>query len=125
MTNKLISDDEARKREKVLLSQEPDRSDNKSTGKALRLLRVYHDLKTCELAKQIDISQGYLSEMERGNKIPSLESIEKYANFFNINPSAILLFSEKLETDTIKGRAITNIRNNIIAFLEVIAENKE
>ena len=91
-------------------------------GKALRLLRVYHDLKLGDLAKQIEISPGYLSEIENGKKKPSLELIEKYSNFFNIKPSSILFFSENLDNDTITGKIKNNMRGNILAFLSAIED---
>jgi transcriptional regulator with XRE-family HTH domain len=89
-------------------------------GKALRLLRVYHDLKLGELAKLITISPSYLSEIENGKKKPSLELIEKYAEFFKIKPSAILFFSESLDNETMTGKVKNNIRGNILAFLSTI-----
>ncbi len=91
-------------------------------GKALRLLRVYHDLKLGELAKQIEISSGYLSEIENGKKKPSLELIEKYAVFFNLKPSAILFFSENLDNETMAGKIKNNIRGNMLAFLSTIED---
>ena len=91
-------------------------------GKALRLLRVYHDLKLGDLAKQIEISPGYLSEIENGKKKPSLELIEKYSNFFKIKPSSILFFSENLDNDTITGKIKNNMRGNILAFLSAIED---
>ena len=64
-------------------------------GEALRLIRVFHDKKLVDLAKELDISPGYLSEIERGksNKKPSLELINRYAQVFNTKPSVILFFS--------------------------------
>jgi transcriptional regulator with XRE-family HTH domain len=91
-------------------------------GKALRLLRVYHDLKLGELAKKIEISSGYLSEIENGKKKPSLELIEKYAVFFNIKPSAILFFSENLDNETMSGKIKNNIKGNMLAFLSTIED---
>ena len=91
-------------------------------GKALRLLRVYHDLKLGDLAKKIEISPGYLSEIENGKKKPSLELIEKYSNFFKIKPSAILFFSENLDNDSITGKIKNNMRGNIVAFLSAIED---
>ncbi len=43
-------------------------------GEALRLIRVFHDLKQNELARQLGVSQSHLSDIERGEKTPSLKS---------------------------------------------------
>lgn len=64
---------------------------------ALRLIRVYHDLKQADLAEKLGISKSYMSEIEKGNKSPSMELINKYAKIFSIPPSSILFFSENME----------------------------
>ena len=46
-------------------------------GEALRLIRVYHDLKQKQVAERLDISTSYLSEIEKGHKTPSLELIQR------------------------------------------------
>ena len=68
-------------------------------GETLRLLRVFNDYTTIEMAKKIGLSQSYISELENGKKQPSLEIIEKYASTFDMKPSTLLLFSEAIETD--------------------------
>ena len=51
-------------------------------GEALRLIRVFHDVKLNELAEQLDVSKGYISEIESQKKKPSLDLIEKYSKRF-------------------------------------------
>ena len=48
-------------------------------GEALRLIRVFHDVKLNELAEQLGVSKGYISEIESQKKKPSLDLIEKYS----------------------------------------------
>ena len=48
-------------------------------GKILRMLRIAKDLSITELARQIGVSESYISEIERGKKNPSYEVCEKYA----------------------------------------------
>ena len=85
-------------------------------GIALRLFRVFHDLKLYELAEKLDISPSYLSEIEKGKKKPTLELIEKYSKIFKISPSTILSFSEKLDKNQKGIKA--KIAQNIIKFLK-------
>lgn len=89
---------------------------NMLTNEALRLLRVYHDLKLYEMAKLLGISSSYLSEIEKGEKDPSLKILDKYADAFNISTSAILLFSEKLAQNQKSIKA--KIAQNIIKIVE-------
>lgn len=87
-------------------------------GEALRLIRVFHDIKLNELAKQLKVSKGYLSEIETQKKKPSLELIEKYSKRFKISISAIMLFSEELDKDSSSLKI--GIRNKIIKFLQIV-----
>lgn len=66
-------------------------------NEALRLIRVYHDMRQSEAAEKLGISNSYLSEIEKGKKKPSLEIVEKYSAVFKIPMSSILFFSESLD----------------------------
>ncbi len=91
--------------------------------RALRLLRTYHQLSQGELAKRLDISNSYLSEIETGNKVPSLDLLQKYAEVFKMPVSSILLFSEKMEE---KSRPSAKLRivaaDKILRLLEWLEE---
>ncbi|MCE5248929.1 helix-turn-helix domain-containing protein [bacterium] len=95
-------------------------------NEALRLLRVFHDLKANELAKKLSISQSYLSEIENNKKTPSLELIKKYSEVFKVKPSTILFFSEQFDNlnQEIKEKFKTKIkkttRKKIISLLQGI-----
>lgn len=87
-------------------------------GEALRLIRVFHDVKLNELAKQLEVSKGYISEIESQKKKPSLDIIEKYSKRFDISVSAIMLFSEELDKD--RSNLKIGIRNKILKFLQIV-----
>jgi len=72
---------------------------------ALRLIRVYHDMKQAELAEKLGISKSYMSEIEKGTKSPTVELINKYAEVFGIPASSILFFSENMEKPQATGAA--------------------
>ena len=93
-------------------------------GEALRLLRVFNDMKASELSIQLGISPNYLSEIEKGKKKPSLDVINKYGNVFKIKPSAILFFSEELEAGQKEILPRKWIAKKLIKFLQAI-ENGE
>lgn len=92
-------------------------------GEALRLLRVYNDVKLTELAKELDVSAGFLSEVETDKRRPNLELIEKYANRFNVRPSAIMFFGEELDGSTLKGTIKASIRDKLILFMQMIEKS--
>jgi transcriptional regulator with XRE-family HTH domain len=95
-------------------------------SETLRLLRVFHDIKQNELAEKIDISKSYISELENGNRTPSLEVIQKYSDFFKIPISSIMFFSENLEDAKNKKsmgvRAKSAIATKVIKFLQLVEE---
>ncbi|MGV6840545.1 MAG: helix-turn-helix domain-containing protein [Planktomarina sp.] len=89
-------------------------------SEALRLIRVFHDLKQQELAERLGLSKSYVSELEGGKKIPSMDVIQKYADAFGIPPSSILFFAENLN-DPSKGRKVQSaIAQKILQFLQFI-----
>ena len=88
-------------------------------SEALRLIRVFHDMKSNELAEQLGISPAYLSEIEKGKKKPSLQLINKYAEVFHTSTSVILFFAEDLERNSANhGR--NNIRKNLVKFMQAL-----
>ena len=94
-------------------------------AEALRLIRVFHDLKQNELADRLGMSASFVSEIEKGHKTPSIDIIEKYAKEFKIPASSILFFSEQLEK---KGTSAENkmksaIAGKVLNFLQLV-ENK-
>lgn len=63
-------------------------------GKILRDIRSFNEVTLTELSRDFEISQGYLSEIERELKEPTLEVIQKYSVRFDIPVSAIMFFNE-------------------------------
>lgn len=98
-------------------------------SEALRLMRVFHDLKQTELAGKLDISKSYVSEIEKGNRTPSLDLIERYAEVFKVPVSSILFFSEQIESVQKKKAPVPKARqaiaSKIIKFLQLIEDRTE
>jgi transcriptional regulator with XRE-family HTH domain len=93
-------------------------------SEALRLIRVFHDLKQKDLADRLGMSKSHLSEVERGKKSPSLEVIQKYSAEFQLPVSSILFFSEQLDNPHRKSPEADRVRGiiagKIISFLQFI-----
>lgn len=68
-------------------------------GEALRLLRIFNGYKSAEIAKKLEISQSYVSEIENNKKQPTMEILGRYAKLFDMKKSTLLLFAESLEND--------------------------
>lgn len=66
-------------------------------GQALKLLRRHHGLNQSTLARNLGVSRSYISELESGNRTPSLDLLNRYANIFDIPVSSLVFFAEALE----------------------------
>lgn len=88
---------------------------------ALRLIRVYHDLKQVEAAKRVGISQSYLSELERGAKSPPLDILKKYSDTFDIPVSSIMYFSENIDGNR-NSKTTSFVAKKIISLLQFIEQ---
>lgn len=97
-------------------------------GEALRLIRVFHDMKQTELAEKLEISQSHLSGIERGEKIPSQEIVGRYANLFELPVSSIWFFDETLRVGASASRiekARGVIADKILDFLRIIERRRQ
>lgn len=64
-------------------------------GEVLRLIRTIKGYKAKDLAQKLEISPSYLSQIEKGQKRPSYELIEKFAEVVGERTSTIIFFSEE------------------------------
>jgi transcriptional regulator with XRE-family HTH domain len=95
-------------------------------GKALRTMRIFHDLTQKDLAEKLEISTSHLSEIESGKKTPTLSLLERYANVFNIPISSIMFFSENLDQDNPRlEKARVMVSSKVLALLDFIAERSD
>ena len=94
-------------------------------GEALRLLRIFNGYKSAELAKKLELSQSYVSELENGKKQPTMEGLDKYAKVFEMKKSTLMLFAESLEGEEIKNdkkQRIARAGMKLLKILEKVGE---
>ena len=94
-------------------------------GEALRLLRIFNGYKSAELAKKLELSQSYVSELENGKKQPTMEVLDKYAKVFEMKKSTLMLFAESLEGEEIKNdkkQRIARAGMKLLKILEKVGE---
>lgn len=93
--------------------------------RALRLLRTYHQLSQQDLAKKLEVSNSYLSEIEKGIKTPTIDLLQKYSTVFKMPLSTIMLFSESLEGDRKPGaRLRIAAADKVLKLLEWIEDQE-
>ena len=94
-------------------------------GEALRLLRIFNGYKSAELAKKLELSQSYVSELENGKKQPTMAVLDKYAKVFEMKKSTLMLFAESLEGEEIKNdkkQRIARAGMKLLKILEKVGE---
>ena len=94
-------------------------------GEALRLLRIFNGYKSAELAKMLELSQSYVSELENNKKQPTIEVLDKYAKVFDMKKSTLLLFAEALENDSDdidKKQRVAKAGMKLLKILEKVGE---
>ena len=61
-------------------------------GDILKGVRKCSGITQAEFAKQIQVSQSLVSKLEKNETSPTIEMIDKYAEFFGIEPEIFLKF---------------------------------
>lgn len=90
-------------------------------NRALRLVRVYHDLTQSEIARRLGLSKSYISEIEAGRKRVSLDLLEFYSKEFKIPVSSLLLFAEHAEDDNQSGDIRSYVAEKTLKMLDWVA----
>jgi transcriptional regulator with XRE-family HTH domain len=94
-------------------------------GKILKHIRVFNDLTQLELSKKLNISRSYISEIESGKKIPTLEVLKDYSVNFKIALSAIMLFAENYEEKiNFKNTIKKGLTGTALKFLDWITKKE-
>lgn len=62
-------------------------------GKAIKTIRSRHKVSQQVLAKEIGVSQGYLSLIEKGLREPGFSLVNQIANTLNVPPQFIFLLA--------------------------------
>lgn len=93
-------------------------------NEALRLVRIYHDKNQTELAKLLQISKSYLSEIEKGEKKVTLALLEKYSRALDIPLSSLLFFAEELEGVKHPSRTQVAVASSVLRFLKLVAGDR-
>jgi len=93
-------------------------------GHALKLIRLFHNVKQGKLASDLGISNSYLSEIESEKKEVSLDVLKKYSEYFNIPMSSLMLFSEKINDNSVSESFRISYTNKVKRILEwVVAKD--
>lgn len=91
--------------------------------RALKLIRQYHRLSQAELADALNLSRSFVSELEKpGGKKPSIDVLERYANYFKIPVSSLLLFAERSGSSDVRENSRAFAADKVLKMLEWLEE---
>ena len=81
---------------------------NKEVGETIRALRKAMKISQEKLADRIDSHQVYISEIEKGEKLPSLATLYKIAKSFGMTLTQLVAMIEAKIADTDGEQGRTN-----------------
>lgn len=93
-----------------MVAQDADRAIVRSFGLALRRQRQARRWSQERLAEASDLNRSYVGELERGEAVPSLQTLGKLATALEVNLGQLLNEAEQIEgTRQLRGIALTSI----------------
>jgi len=69
----------------------------KRLGEKIRILRKRQGLTQTALAGMLDVDQSHIGKMERGDRLPSLEVLDKLMAIFNVSCDQLLKDDREVE----------------------------
>lgn len=66
-------------------------------NEALALARMYWGYSQIEMANALGMSQAMVSEIERGSKSITMETLERYSVALGVKKSQLMFFAEEIE----------------------------
>jgi transcriptional regulator with XRE-family HTH domain len=85
---------------------------------ALALARLYWGYSQAEMAEALGMSQAMVSEIERGTKAVTLETLDKYSEALGIKKSQLMFFAEEIEGEAPVRRGRLIVARRALDLLE-------
>ena len=91
--------------------------------KILKHIRTFNKLTQVELSEKLSISRSYISQIEKGVKKPTNETLQKYSKAFDIPVSVIYLFAENFDNkEDLKSKAKKLLTKSSLGLLDWISK---
>lgn len=95
-------------------------------NQALKITRQFHKLTQSELAKALNVSTAHISEIETGKNTITLEMLNRYATYFDVPISHLMLFAEQLENESLSSKKVrTFIAQKILNIMDWVIKRDE
>lgn len=95
-------------------------------NKALKTLRQFEQITQTELANELNVSVSHISEIENGKNAVTLDMLRKYADYFDVPLSHLILFSENIENESLRSQKTRKfIAKNLLKVIDWIVKKDE
>jgi len=74
-----------------------EKQSNNSLGNVLRIVRIAQDLSTRDIADKMNVRTSYITDVERGDRTPGVDTLAKYCNALNIDRSFVFTCVDEQE----------------------------
>jgi len=78
-------------------------------GKRLKTLRKERKMTQEELADKLGLHNSYIGLLERGERIPSLLTLDKIAKYFGVKPADLIMEEQKAQKMDLKQKELLYI----------------
>ncbi|MBF6984649.1 helix-turn-helix domain-containing protein [Pasteurella multocida] len=93
---------------------------------ALKTLRKFEGITQTELAQQLNVSVSHISEIETGKNTVTLEMLNKYAHYFDVPISHLMLFAEQIENESLRSEKVRKfIAKNLLKVMDWVIKKDE
>lgn len=89
-------------------------------NEALTLARLYWGYSQIEMAEMLGISQAMVSEIERGSKSVTMETLKRYSDAFGVRKSQLMFFAEEIEGEAPVRRGRLIVARKALDLLEAL-----
>ena len=89
-------------------------------NEALTIARLYWGYSQAEMGRELGMSQAMVSEIERGSKAVTMETLEKYSRALKVRKSELLFFAEEIEGEEPIRRGRLIIAQKALRLLDAL-----
>lgn len=87
-------------------------------GKAIKAIRSLRGLSQVELSVKAKVSKSYLSKLESGQSVASMDKLEKIANALKVPfYMLVLIASEKSDLKGIPDNVANELKDNLLSLV--------
>lgn len=87
-------------------------------NEALALARLYWGYSQVEMAEMLRMSQAMVSEIERGSRAVTIETLSRYSEVLGVRKSQLMFFAEEIESEAPIRRGRLIVARKALDLLE-------